>query len=242
MGLIFATTSGKGGVGKSTFATGLSFAFSSFGKKVLLVDMDEGLRCLDLLLGLDDSAVLDLSDALESEDIEQCTYPLRNGALNLIPAPSKLGCITPEKLTQFSKKAAELYDVVIFDFPAGLNFTLYEALPKKTLFLTVASPDPVCVRDASAVSNELARLNLNSRLIINRFNLKESLKRKYKGIDGIIDYSGLRLLGIVPEDRQLNRLSVKHKIKPKSKAMRAFVRIAHRLEDKELPLPKLKRI
>ena len=48
MGKIFATTSGKGGVGKSSTAVGLSLAFTRSGLSVLLVDMDEGLGCLDL--------------------------------------------------------------------------------------------------------------------------------------------------------------------------------------------------
>ena len=54
MGSIFGVTSGKGGVGKSTCSVGLAYAFSSLGDRVLLVDMDEGLRCLDLLLGVDE--------------------------------------------------------------------------------------------------------------------------------------------------------------------------------------------
>ena len=62
MGKILAVTSGKGGVGKSTVSLGLSFAFLGQNKKVLLIDMDEGLRCLDIMLGVDESVVFDLSD------------------------------------------------------------------------------------------------------------------------------------------------------------------------------------
>ncbi len=241
MGKILATTSGKGGVGKSTVATGLALAFSRLGNQVLLVDMDEGLRCLDLFLGVDDTAVLDLLDALDSEDVKDCAYVCGEN-IHLIPAPAKTGAVNREKLLAFARKCSSLYDIVIFDFPAGLDFSLYGALPKSTLFLTVAVSDPVSVRDSAKVSAELERLGLNSRLIINRFSLKTSLKRKFTGIDGIIDRSCLQLLGIIPESEDLNRLSVKHKIKPKGKAMKAFLRIAERLSQKEIPLPAPKKI
>ena len=59
MSRVFAVTSGKGGVGKSTFSIGLAVAFSRMKKRVLLVDMDEGLRCLDLMLGVDKDIVFD---------------------------------------------------------------------------------------------------------------------------------------------------------------------------------------
>ena len=74
MGKIFAVTSGKGGVGKSTVSVGLGLAFSHLGQKVLLVDMDEGLRCLDLMLGLDETTVFDLSDILMGKEPEEAIY------------------------------------------------------------------------------------------------------------------------------------------------------------------------
>ena len=44
MSSFFAVTSGKGGVGKSSFCVGLAFAFCEMDKSVLLIDMDEGFR------------------------------------------------------------------------------------------------------------------------------------------------------------------------------------------------------
>lgn len=242
MGRILSTTSGKGGVGKSTVATGLAFAFAQQGKKVLLVDMDEGLRCLDLLLGVDDSAILDLSDILKGVAIEDVAYTCSNENLHLIPAPSKHGEIDPEKFKNFVRQAKNLYDVVIFDFPAGLDFKLYTLLPATALFLTVAVPDGVSVRDAAAVSMRLYELGLNSRLIINRFGFKLLKKNKHRNIDGIIDSAGLRLLGIVPERKELNTLSLTHNIKKRGPSMKAFLRIAKRLFDENVPLPNLKKL
>lgn len=242
MGEIYATTSGKGGVGKSGIAVCLGFAFARLGNQVLLVDMDEGLRCLDLLLGVDESAVLDLSDALETENIKDIAYGCEEENLFLIPAPVTVGKIDRERLSVFALRASELYDVVIFDFPAGLDFSLYTALPKSTLFLAVATPDPVSVRDSSAVGERLSALGLKSRLIINRFDLKEHRKRRLTGIDGIIDTSSMRLLGIVPESEEINKLSLKHTVKKRGKTGKAFLRIAGRLQYKNIPLKKLRKI
>ncbi|MBQ6847697.1 MAG: AAA family ATPase [Clostridia bacterium] len=242
MGEIFATTSGKGGVGKSATAVGLGLAFAGLNKKTLLVDMDEGLRCLDLLLGVDSKAVLDLGDAVKTEEINDIAYECSQKNLFLIPAPDTFGEIAPEALTAFAKKAEELYDVVIFDFPAGLQFELYSALPKKTLFLGIATPDPVSVRDIAAVGEKLASLGLNSRLIINRFSFKIHKKKFYQSIDGIIDASSIRLLGIVPEAEDVNTLSINHKLKRNSNASKAFLRIAERLQYKNIPLKNLKKI
>lgn len=242
MSKIFATTSGKGGVGKSSVATGLGLAFSHLGHRVLLVDMDEGLRCLDLLLGVEGEAVLDLSDALTTPDISDIAYPCKAEGLFLLPAPTKNDVVTPDALKDFCQKAESFYDIIIFDFPAGIDFTLYEALPRKTVFICVATPDPVSVRDASFVGAKLSKLGLTARLIINRFNLKTHFKRKQKNIDGIIDASTIRLLGIVPESDEITLLSLRHRLKVRKKPFKAFLRISHRLLDKNIPLEKLRKI
>ncbi len=242
MSKFFATTSGKGGVGKSSVAVGLGFAFSSLGNSVLLVDMDEALRCLDLLLGVEGEAVLDLSDAVDTEDVSDIAYRCGKNDLFLIPAPTERGKITPEKLTAFCENAAKHFDIIIFDFPAGVDFTLYSALPQNSVFLGVATPDPVSVRDAAVVSGKLEQKNLKSRLIINRFNYKTHFKRGHKNIDGIIDSTALRLLGIVPESEEITLLSGKHRLKRKGKANKAFLRIAGRLLNNNIPLQKLKKI
>lgn len=243
MGKVFAVTSGKGGVGKSTVSVGLGLAFCNKGKKVLLVDMDEGLRCLDLMLGLDNVTVFDLSDVLMGKEPEEATYQseiIPN--LYLIPAPASIGTLDYSSFSAFALKVREMFDVVIFDFPAGINVSLYSCLPKDTQFLTVAVPDPISVRDAGAVSDALATAGITARLIINRFVIKQSGKYRFKNIDEIIDGSALRLIGIVPESEELRLLSLTHKINRRSKALKAFSRIAARLDGERLLLPKLKKI
>ncbi len=243
MGKIFAVTSGKGGVGKSTVSVGLSLAFTKMGKNVLLIDMDEGLRCLDIMLGLDEKVVFDLSDILSGGEISNSVYySEQNPLLHLIPAASEPGKTNSSNLRNFAEKIHLFYDVVIFDFPAGIDFSLYDSLPKDTLFLTVAFPDPVTLRDASIVSDRLEKIGLSSKLIINRFDYALTKRKIYSNVDDIIDKANLQLLGIVPQSNELPLLAVKHKLKNGGKAMLAFSRIAKRLLGENILLPKLKKI
>ena len=243
MSKVFAVTSGKGGVGKSTVSVGLALSLCKMGKKVLLIDMDEGLRCLDLMLGIDKTAVFDLSDILMGKEIADAVYPVEQiKGLHLIPAPAKLGMIDAYAFTKFVGEVVTKYDIVIFDFPAGIDFSLYNCLPKGALFLTVAAPDPVTVRDAATVSRMLAEIDCNSRLIINRFEYKLSRKQIFKNIDEIIDSAGLQLIGIIPKSEALALFSVKHNLKPNDNATAAFERISNRLLGNSVPLPKPRKI
>ncbi len=243
MGNVYAITSGKGGVGKSTVSVGLAFSFAKLGNKVLLIDMDEGLRCLDVMLGIDETVVFDLGDILAGDELENAIYPHpKIPNLHLIPAPSNLGSIEADALKTLALKLKANYDIVIFDFPAGIDFSLYTSLPLGTLFLTVAFPDPVTLRDASVVSQKLDEIGVKSKLILNCFDYKRTKQKIYKSIDDIIDQSGLQLLGIVPRSQELNLLSINHKLKPKGNSMKAFIRIAKRLSGESILLPKLKKI
>ncbi len=241
MGKVFAITSGKGGVGKSTVSAGLSLAFGGQGYKTLIIDMDEGLRCLDLMLGVDDQIVLDLSDILHGREIFDAVYSV-NENLSLIPAPQKTGMIDAYLFANFVANVKDLYDIIIIDFPAGIDFSLYETLPKDCLFLTVAFPDAVTVRDAATVSNLLSEMGLNSRLIINRYDYKFLKRKFYKNLDDIIDEAGLQLIGVLPISSELQGLSHGIQLNKKSKTMKALIRISKRLMGEHILLPKIKKI
>ena len=243
MSLLLATTSGKGGTGKSTVSVSLALAFSKLNKKVLLMDMDEGLRSLDLFLNLDDRIVFDLSDVLKGADIEDAVYPVdKNENIHLLPAPRNTGEIDGEAFSDLLKELIPLYDVIILDFPAGLDFYLYNVLPRETQFITVCNPDPVSVRDAGIVCDLLPDGEKDPRLILNRFDIELIKNGTYKNIDDIIDASGLRLLGVIPTDSELMLLSVKHKLYPRKRPFKAVLRIAKRLLGENIRLPKPKKI
>ena len=49
-GRVITVTSGKGGVGKTTFSANVSAALAGLGKKAVAVDTDVGLRNLDIVM------------------------------------------------------------------------------------------------------------------------------------------------------------------------------------------------
>jgi len=48
---VFVVTSGKGGVGKTTFTANLGCTLAKMGERVCLIDADIGLKNLDVVLG-----------------------------------------------------------------------------------------------------------------------------------------------------------------------------------------------
>lgn len=241
---IFALTSGKGGVGKSTVALGLATAFSALNKTVLLIDMDQGLRCLDLMLGISEKVAFDISDVLDGRDAESAIYgTAQDPRIFLMPAPMQIGSIKGVTFGEFIREAALNFDVVIIDFPAGIDFSLYSFLPDQTHFITVCTPDPVSLRDASLAGDKLYSMGKqNVRLIINKFDISYIKNKVYPNIDSIIDIAGLRLIGIIPSDINLTVNQAASKLTKKGRAYKAFLRLAKRLNGQDVKLPKPKKI
>ena len=65
MSTAIVVTSGKGGTGKTSVTGGVASCLAALGHRVLCIDMDIGLRNLDLSLGMSDRALMDFTDVVE---------------------------------------------------------------------------------------------------------------------------------------------------------------------------------
>lgn len=241
MAKIFTVVSGKGGVGKSTFCANVGLSLCEKGKKVLLIDGDAGLRSLDLLLGVDEMVLYDWADIISEQCAPQKARLFYNDNLQLLPAPIQY----PEDLkTEDFKRIIGLYreeyDCIFIDAPAGTGelTKIYAACADECL--VVATPDTVSTRSACIAGDELIKWGKKEekiRLIINRFDKKAVKKGRLLNVDDVIDRTYIRLLGVVPEDRDLMYASVTEKaLPPYSDAKTAFNNIADRISGKEIPL------
>lgn len=237
---VIMIASAKGGVGKSTLCVGLGNVLSECGKKTLLVDMDIGVRSLDLLLNVAEKTVYNWGDVL----INNCE-PAKaligiNRNLTLLPAPvSSNEDFSKEEM----KKLIELYkgsfDYILLDAPAGIETGFTLSLKCAEECIVVSTPDPVSIRAASNAANLIRKNGVKElRLVLNRFNKKQ---HKFICVDDIIDSVGARFLGIVPESKDIALTAIGEELPYDSKGNMAYLRIAKRLMGENVPF-KIKNI
>lgn len=241
MGLSTVITSGKGGVGKSTVTVGLGRALARRGRRVLLVDCDAGLRSLDRMTGVEERLVYDCADVVRGRCAPaEAIYPCGD-SLFLLPAPSSgEDLVPPEVMAKLVPLLSRYYDHVLLDSPAGVGRGFRAAVCAADRAVLVCIPDPVSVRSAGTAANLLRKTagDIPARLLINRLNsafFRESAF--FADLDQVIDETGVRLLGLVPEDLQMAGAFQKGGQPPeKNPAALALSRTAARLEGEDLPL------
>lgn len=244
MGTVIAITSGKGGTGKTSVTAGLACALSQREHSVLCIDMDIGLRNLDIALGMHDQALMDFTD------VAQGRCPLSRAAvvhptlprLSLLTAPQSLPTAMLTKQVQsLLEEARSQYDYVLIDSPAGLGIGFKLAVTFADLALVVATSDATSLRDAQRTVTELSHLR-RVYLVMNRIQPK-LLRKLCTTIDDAMNTAGLPLIGVIPEDsRVMLNANLGQPLVPKGHvgAADACLNIAKRLEGQRVPILRIR--
>lgn len=244
MGTVITVTSGKGGTGKTTVTGGVASCLARLGKTVLCIDMDIGLRNLDISLGLSDRALMDFADVA----LGNC--PLARAAvshpdlpnLSLLTAPMRLPPhVTAGSIRALLRTARDRYDYIFIDCPAGLGPGFQLATCGADRALVVATNDASSLRDAQRAVEELYHLR-QVHLVMNRIQPK-LLRELRTTIDDAMDEAGLPLLGVIPEDPQV--ILAANTSKPlilfsRKGAAIAYLNIAKRIMGERVPLMKIR--
>lgn len=244
MGTVIAITSGKGGTGKTSITGGVAASLALMGRRVLCVDMDVGLRNLDISLGLNDRALMDFSDVA----LGRC--PLARAAvehpdlkgLSLLTAPMTLpASLTPDKVRALLQEARTAYDYILIDSPAGLGTGFQLATCGVDRAIVIATNDASSLRDAQRTVAELDHLR-TIHLVMNRIQTK-LLRKLRTTIDDAMNAAGLPLIGVVPEDPQVilcANLGQPLTTRGKRGAALACWNIAQRLEGNRVPIMRIR--
>ena len=232
MSKIIAVTSGKGGVGKSTICVGLGQAFSRRNKRVIMIELDIGLRGMDIMLGVENEVVYDLGDLLNRNcDINDAivsvaAYP----GLDMIASPSSVAdLLHVNDIAVLCNGLRQYYDIILIDTPAGVHLSI-DLIPQiADLAVVVATPDYVSVRDSNRMVSLLAERRFD-RCQHRRMNMISDL-------DDVMDGVGIPLLGVLLEDLQIKAaLNGGLSLEAGSAPQIVFDNISARIEGEYTPL------
>ena len=244
MGTVITVTSGKGGTGKTSITGAVAASLSLMDRTVLCIDMDIGLRNLDISLGLNDRALMDFSDvALGRCPLARAVvpHPTLKG-LSLLTSPMSLpASLTPEKIRALLDTARGMYDYILIDSPAGLGAGFRLAICGADRAVVVATNDASSLRDAQRTVSELDHMR-QVHLVMNRIQTK-LLRRLRATIDDAMDAAGLPLIGVVPEDPYVilcANLGQPLTDRGKRGAALACWNIAQRLDGNKVPIMKIR--
>jgi flagellar biosynthesis protein FlhG len=214
---IMTVASGKGGVGKTWFATTLTHALARAGASCLLFDGDLGLANVDIQLGLDPAA--DIGQVIAfGRDIKSAVtrFPGQDGigAFDVIAGKSGSGALAGLARPQLKALKNELmlvsrgYDHVILDLGAGIDANVTALTVESGRVVIVITEEPTSLTDAYALVKTLAlrEARLDLHVVVNQAETLVSGKRAYetlkKAAETFLSLSPA-LLGIVRRDRHV---------------------------------------
>ncbi|BBO91444.1 septum site-determining protein MinD [Desulfosarcina ovata] len=243
-GKIIVISSGKGGVGKTTATASIGAALAMEGKKVAVVDMDIGLRNLDVVMGLENRIVFNIVDVARSKcKLTQAAIKSRRiDNLFLIPASQSdnKDALTPQDMIRISKKMRTEFDFILMDCPAGIERGFENAVAAADEAVIVCTPEVSSVRDADRVIGLLYAKEIPSKLLINRIVPAMVERGDMLSHQDVVDVLSIDLVGLVEVDDQVvvaTNSGTPLIMQNDSRAGQAFKRIAMRLNGQpDLPI------
>ena len=241
---VIVTTSGKGGVGKTTSTANIAAALAKFGKKVVAIDADIGLRNLDVIMGLENRVVFNFIDVIEKNcRLNQALVrDKRVPNLFLLPAAQTRtkDAVNPEQMVELCEELKPDFDFIFLDCPAGIEGGFKNAAAGADEALVVTTPEIPSVRDADRIIGMLESMGKSPiRLIINRLRPNMVQDGDMLAREDILDVLSIPLIGVVPEDENVIKSTNSGEpmtMSSESPAAQAYLNIAERILGRDVPL------
>ncbi|ERL66464.1 septum site-determining protein MinD [Schleiferilactobacillus shenzhenensis] len=239
-------TSGKGGVGKTTATANIGTALAMIGKRVCVIDLDLGLRNLDIMIGLGNRILYDIVDVVQGRAtlhqalVKDTRFEDR---LVLLPAAQNAdkNVLTPASVRQIVDALRSEFDYILLDCPAGIEQGFRNALAGADGALIVTTPELSALSDADRVIGliEAYHMPIGPRLIVNRVQAAMIAAGTSLTVAAIAHRLALPLLGYVVDDNAI--ITADNNGEPvvfdtHSKAGACYHNITDRLLDPQTPL------
>lgn len=233
-----SVTSGKGGVGKTTFLVNLALQLRQSGHRVLILDGDLGMSNVELLFGK--KSPYSLWDILDGKKTLPEILVSLTAGIDLISSGSgmleynHLNAFQRRSMLEATEKLNQNYDYMLVDTAPGIN--------ENVLYLNYAADEIIVIitPDVGSFTDGYALIKvLNSKHKIKRFNVVANMVHntqeglsvftRFEGVTQKFLDVGLNYLGSVPfdltlrDERGTGRLLNAHS--PLSSVKRSIVQI-----------------
>lgn len=205
-GRIIVFTSGKGGVGKTTVSCACaSLLCLEARRKVLLIDMDTGLRNADIVSGTQSQIVYTLYDVVTGK------VSLENAVAQSIEIPGLFVLAADQSQAKesiempvfrdFLFDAAKYFDAVFLDCPAGIEYGFRLATTFADEAIIVTTPEMPALRGGAQVVRLLAEANIAPvNAVLNRFIPALAAKGKIATQEETEMFLECPVIGCIPLD------------------------------------------
>ncbi len=216
-----AITSGKGGVGKSTFSANLAYILSNkFNFKVGVFDADIGLANLDVMFNVKTTKTI-LDVLKRTAKLEDIIVKLDNN-LQLIPGASGEEILKYKqdfKYEEFIDEVSTLdeLDFMIIDTGAGISEQVQLFLNAADEVIVITVPEPASITDAYATIKIASKEREKIFVIMNQVSSQKEANNVFKKISDVAfknigNKLTLKLLGKIDKDTNVTKSSKKREL------------------------------
>ena len=171
---VVCVTSGKGGVGKTSFTVNLAISLTKKGLRVLIVDADFGLANVDVVMGI--TPKYNLAHVIRGEATLKDAVFEGPGGVFVISGGSgmlELLNLSGGQLSELMDKLLQIEDVadvVLFDTGAGAGPNVVRLIEASEEAIIITTPEPTAIMDAYALIKTIRKqgADVKVRLVVNR--------------------------------------------------------------------------
>ena len=209
MGKVILVSSGKGGTGKTMFTVNLGAVLAQRDKRVMLIDLDMGLRNMDIYLGMENKVVYNIMDVMSGIcRIKKAMIKVDgfNTLYFMAASPRRDDRdITPLHMEVLCSKLRKYFDYIIIDCPAGIGDMLDVAIAPVDQVIIVTEPEAASLRDADVTERYLQEMGVfETSFVINKVKVELMQAGLVPDLMTILNMFKNPVIGIIQDDDNIH--------------------------------------
>ncbi|MGB4751963.1 MAG: septum site-determining protein MinD [Fervidobacterium sp.] len=243
---VFVVTSGKGGVGKTTFTSNLGCTLAKMGERVCLLDADIGLKNLDVVLGLENRIIYTSFDVVNGTVSAKEALVKHKQLKNLyLLAASQVATkemMAPEDMKRMVQEIYDDFDYILIDSPAGIERGFRNSVAPAEAAFIVTTPEIPAISDADRVIGLLENYGFTEDrmfIVLNKFKANMAKRGDMLDKNDVEKALAMRLIGVIPDSEEVviaTNKGIPAVLEDGVVIGKSFENIVRRIKGEEIPI------